>query len=368
MSENAAKLVVRHLADKATFAAQRCEPCKRVRCRATRNLKTRAHIEVKLFGLLSVDQLHAALGERVAGDEGVIFLGDHIDNGVADGDNVENRFRQNFVPSCVGLRIVRDGCAVLIGVKLYGQAQDQRLARSLRPVLDPDGYERDIGDMVLTALLRALPQIMLPGIRAVLWRTLGLTALIFALLGVALWFGLRLLFAQIGWLQGEGFAGAALAVMLALICGWLLFRVVSVAIVGLYADRIVITVEAASYPDRHAMGRAVPVLEGARVAARSVRRAIGWNFAALPLYLLLVITGVGAPLLFLTLNAHLLGLDLAELIEGRHPHAPRFTALARWQLGFASALLFLLPIVNLLAPVLSVAMATHMFHRRKMIS
>ena len=222
--------------------------------------------------------------------------------------------------------------------------------------------------MLLTALLRALPQIMLPAIRAVLWRTLGLTALIFALLGVALWFGLRLLFAQIGWLQGEGFASAAMALMLALIAGWLLFRAVSIAIVGLYADRIVIAVEAASYPDRHAMGRAVPVLEGARVAIRSVCRAVGWNLVALPIYLLLLVTGIGTPVLFLTLNAYLLGLDLAELIEGRHPHAARFTAVARWQTGFASALLFLLPIVNLLAPVWSVAMATHMFHRRQTLS
>ena len=222
--------------------------------------------------------------------------------------------------------------------------------------------------MLFIALLRALPQIMLPGIRAVLWRTLGLTALIFALLGVLLWFGLHLLFTRIGWLQGEGFAGAALAVTLVLVSGWLLFRTISIAIVGLYADRIVIAVEAQDYPDRHALGRAVPVLEGARVAIRSVRRAIGWNLLALPLYLLLVVTGVGAPLLFLTLNAYLLGLDLAELIEGRHPHAPRFSAVARWQIGFASALLFLLPIVNLLAPVWSVAMATHMFHRRKTIS
>ena len=138
-----------------------------------------------------------------------------------------------------------------------------------------------------------------------------------------------------------------------------------VAIVGLYADRIVTVIEQASYGERHALARIVPVTEGARVAIRSALRAIGWNLAALPLYLLLLVTGVGAPLLFIAVNAYLLGRDMAELVEGRHPHLPRFSARDRWQVGLVSALLFLPPVVNLLAPIWSVAMAAHMFHGRR---
>lgn len=224
-----------------------------------------------------------------------------------------------------------------------------------------------LAGMIVTALLRALPQIALPGIRAVLWRSLGLTLLVFILLGVMVWFGLRALFVQTGWLDGEGLAGAALAGFIALLCGWLLFRAVAIAMVGLYADRIVATVEQASYAPRHARARVVPVTEGARVAVRSLLRALGWNLAALPLYVLLLVTGVGAPLLFLLVNAYLLGRDLAELVEGRHPDLPAFTPSERWRLGLVSALLFLPPVVNLFAPVWSVAMAAHMFHGRRMI-
>jgi uncharacterized protein involved in cysteine biosynthesis len=219
--------------------------------------------------------------------------------------------------------------------------------------------------MIVTALLRALPQIMLPGIRAVLWRTLGMTLLLFLALGVAVWWGLRQLFLQTGWLQADGFVGAVIAALIGILCFWLLFRAVAVAVVGLYADRIVATVEQASYGERHVLARVVPVREGARVAIRSVSRAIGWNLAALPLYVLLVATGIGAPLLFIGVNAYLLGRDMAELVEGRHPDLRPFSAAERWQVGLVSALLFLPPVVNLLAPVWSVAMAAHMFHGRR---
>ncbi|BAK64833.1 hypothetical protein SLG_01580 [Sphingobium sp. SYK-6] len=168
-----------------------------------------------------------------------------------------------------------------------------------------------------------------------------------------------------GWLAADGFAGAALAGLIAALCAWLLFRAVAVAVVGLHADRIVAAVERASYPGRHAAARIVPVTQGAGGAIRSVVRAIGWNLLMLPLYLLLLATGIGAPLLFFAMNAWLLGRDLAEQVEGRHPDLPPLSAGQRSQIGLVSALMFLLPVLNLLAPVLSVAMATHMFLGRR---
>jgi len=218
--------------------------------------------------------------------------------------------------------------------------------------------------MIVIAFFRALAQIGLPDVRAVLWRTLVLTLLSLTLLGVGIWFGLHWLLMWLGWSQADGMGGALLSTVLIALGVWLLFRVIAMAIIGFHADRIVAAVEQASYPERLAAAHTVPLAVELRMAARSTLRALGWNIAALPAYLLLLATGVGPPLLFLTLNAYLLGCDLAELIEARHPAAPRFTPLARWQLGFASALLFLPPVVNLLAPLLGVAMATHMFHAR----
>lgn len=206
---------------------------------------------------------------------------------------------------------------------------------------------------------------MLPEVRAILLRTLALTLLIFVLLGAAGWVGLRALFLWMGWPDGSSLATAALAALITLLAGWLLFRAVAVAIVGLYADEIVKVVERTSYPTRLETARPIGFAAGLRVSVRSALRAIGWNVAALPLYLLLLATGVGVPILFLLLNSLLLGRDLAELVEGRHPQLSRFTRGERWRLGFVSALLFVPPVVNLLAPILSVAMATHMFHARR---
>lgn len=222
-----------------------------------------------------------------------------------------------------------------------------------------------MGAMIVSALLRALPDLLLPGVRGVLLWSLLATALLFAALGLAGWWGLSALFAHLGWTGLDGAASAALAVLLAIGCGWLLFRAVAMAVVGLFADRIVTAVEAAHFPSRHETARAIPLGEGIALALRSLGRALLWNALALPLYLLLLPTGAGPPLLFLVLNGYLLGRDLADLVEPRHPARPRFSRAARWQLGLVSALLFLLPVANLLAPLWSVAMAVHLFHRRE---
>lgn len=153
--------------------------------------------------------------------------------------------------------------------------------------------------MILSALIRAVPDVLLPGVRSVLLLSLLLTALVFALLGALLWLGLGWLFAWAGWTQMEGFASATLAALTAVACGWLLFRAVAMGVIGLFADRIVSAVEAADYPGAHTAARPVPFMEGLRVSVRSVARALFWNVAALPLYLALLVTGVGTALLFL---------------------------------------------------------------------
>ncbi len=222
--------------------------------------------------------------------------------------------------------------------------------------------------MIASSLLRAFPDLLLPGVRGVLLLSLLLTALLFAGLGVLGWWGLSALFAHLGWTGLDGAASAALAAIFAVGCGWLLFRAVAMAVVGLFSDRIVAAVEAAHFPSRHETARAIPLGESIALSLRSLSRALIWNALALPLYLVLLPTGAGPPLLFLVLNGYLLGRDLADLVEPRHPAHARFSRAARWQLGLVSALLFLLPVANLLAPLWSVAMAVHLFHRREALA
>jgi uncharacterized protein involved in cysteine biosynthesis len=95
-------------------------------------------------------------------------------------------------------------------------------------------------------------------------------------------------------------------------------------------------------------------------------RAIGWNLLASPLYVLLLVTGVGTLALMLIINAKLLGRDLETMVAARHPGtaialAPR----ERWFLGFVTAGLFIIPFVNIIAPVVGSALAVHLMHMDK---
>ncbi|MDX3901282.1 MAG: EI24 domain-containing protein [Sphingobium sp.] len=216
--------------------------------------------------------------------------------------------------------------------------------------------------MVLIALFRSLPQIFHPAARAVLGRTLLVTLLLFIALGAALWWGLHGALALAGWTPG-GMAEAAASGLLTLLSAWLLFRAVAMAVMGLFADAVVVAVESESYPAAAARARPVGFARSLRFALASLTRAILVNLIALPVYIALLVTGVGTVLLFLLLNAWLLGRDMADMVEPRHPDLPPIARGDRWLMGLASALLFLLPVVNLLAPIWSAAMAVHMLHR-----
>jgi uncharacterized protein involved in cysteine biosynthesis len=81
----------------------------------------------------------------------------------------------------------------------------------------------------------------------------------------------------------------------------------------------------------------------------------------------LLFTGVGPALLFWLVNAVLLGRELQDMVWLRHRHgadepAPVGRA-QRFLLGGAVAAMLALPFVNLLAPILGAAAATHLIHR-----
>lgn len=215
--------------------------------------------------------------------------------------------------------------------------------------------------MILSALFRSLPQLFHPAARAVLARTLLVTMLLFLALGAALWWGLHSALAYAGWMPG-GMAEAAATGLLTILAAWLLFRAIAMAVMGLFADAIIVAVESETYPQAAAQARSVGFARSLRFALASLARAILVNLLALPLYIALLVTGVGTLLLFLVLNAWLLGRDMADMVEPRHPDLPAIPRGDRWLMGLASALLFLLPVVNLLAPIWSAAMAVHMLH------
>ncbi|MFD1788003.1 EI24 domain-containing protein [Sphingomonas floccifaciens] len=207
-------------------------------------------------------------------------------------------------------------------------------------------------------------------ILAVLAKSLALTFALLATAGVGIWFGVR---ALAGWMGisavGGDLAGAA-AVLAGVALGWLIFRALAIAVIGIFADDVVAAVEAKHYPAALASAKPVPFARGLAMGGGSAARAVLWNVAAAPLYLILLATGVGTAIGFFVVNALLLGRDLGDMVAARHRQAaalPAFrqeTRAARLLLGAIGTALLLIPFVNLLAPVLGAAMATHVFHRR----
>lgn len=214
------------------------------------------------------------------------------------------------------------------------------------------------------AFALALGQLSDPAILRVLVKSVLATLAIFAALGVAAWYGLSAAVAHYaaGWEE----LSALVAVALTVIGGWLLFRVVALAVLQFYADDVVRAVErrhysaAAQVPD-------LPLPAELAASGRGLLRAIAVNAVVMPLALVLLVTGVGAALLLWAANAWLLGRELTEMVWLRHRGtgdalAP-VSGLTRFLLGGVVAALLIVPFLNLLAPVLGAAAATHLVHR-----
>lgn len=222
---------------------------------------------------------------------------------------------------------------------------------------------------MLRAFLLSLGQLGDPKIVAVFLKSFATTLALIALFGAALWFGAERLAAALGWSPTVGGVVGGFALVLAFALGWLLFRAVAIAVLDVFADEVVSAVERRHYPQALASARSVPLARGVALGLRSAGRAILVNLALAPVYFVLLVTGVGTWLLFFLVNGWLLGRDLGEMVAARHVAPARMRdwrktgAVDRFALGVAGTALFMVPIVNLFAPVLGAAMATHLFHR-----
>lgn len=218
---------------------------------------------------------------------------------------------------------------------------------------------------MLSAFTLAFRQLGDPAVLRVLAKSLVLTLLIVALLGTGLWWLTERGLAWAGLEQGRGL----IALLGALIAGWLLWRIVALAVLQFFADEVVEAVEARHYPQALSSARKLAWREELTVGLRGAGRALGWNLAALPVALVLLVTGVGPPLVFFLVNAVLLGRELQDMVWLRHRHDSQASAplsgTSRAALGGVVAGLMAVPFVNLLAPLLGAAAATHLVHRAR---
>ena len=206
-------------------------------------------------------------------------------------------------------------------------------------------------------------------VQSLLVRVVLLTLLTFLILGFAMWWVLGW---GMSWIGMDRFGvsadnasvfGAFLAFVTMVFSALLLFRIVAVSITWIFADDIIDAVEDRHYP-KHAMtGNRPGLVSGAQMALRSIMRVIGYNLLALPVYLLLLFTGIGTAIAFLLVNALLLGRDLEDMLVARHgKEHGAMRKLPRLLLGLAGTAGMLIPFFNLIVPVLATATAVHMAH------
>ena len=227
---------------------------------------------------------------------------------------------------------------------------------------------------VFTALLLALRQLGDPAVLRVLGKSVVVSLAAYAALAVAGWWGLDWLLAWAGLTEGK-FTGAGdvrglASLVLTLLGLWLGWRVVAMLVIQFFAEDVVRAVEQRHYPQAASAARDVPWQVELRRGLWAAGRALALNLLALPVALVLIVTGIGPALLFWAVNAVLLGREFHDMVWQRHAHAQAYSGLhplsrgERWALGGVIAALLALPFVALLAPVLGAAAAAHLVHRK----
>ncbi|WP_086618167.1 EI24 domain-containing protein [Erythrobacter tepidarius] len=218
---------------------------------------------------------------------------------------------------------------------------------------------------VAAALAKALGQLGDRRILAVVVRSVALTLAAFGVAGAGLYCALAAAGARYG--IDQSWAGIA-AIVLVPVAMWLLFRMVAMAVLQFFADAVVAAVEARHYPARAAEAKPLPFRRDLANSVRGLLRALGYNLLALPLAAVVAPTAFGPGLVFLGVNAVLLGRELTDMAWLRHaPRAPGANPVGKGQrfvLGACIAGLMLVPVAGLIAPVLGAAAGTHLVLRR----
>ncbi|HEX2114471.1 MAG TPA: EI24 domain-containing protein [Alphaproteobacteria bacterium] len=212
---------------------------------------------------------------------------------------------------------------------------------------------------MFSAFARAIAQLEDPAFRRPIGSSLGLAALVFAGLWLAVW--LVLSHTTITAWPWVDTALDVLGGLAAIVLTFVLFPGVVAALLSLFAERIIAAVELRHYPTLPP-ARAQPIGEQVATALRFLGMVVALNLLALPLYLVPVVNA----LIFYALNGYLLGREYFEMVAPRRlDSGPRRELWRRRRLGFflagvAFAFFSTLPLVNLLAPALAAAAMTHL--------
>lgn len=218
---------------------------------------------------------------------------------------------------------------------------------------------------VPSAIAAAIGQLGDRAVVAVLVKSIAITLAVFVAAGAGLYFALAGAGQRFG--VDAGWAGVATALLVP-VAMWLLFRIVALAVLQFFADEVVAAVEARHYPALAGEARPLPLRREVTLASRGLMRALGYNLLALPVAGVLVFTAIGPGLVFLAVNAVLLGRECTDMAWLRHCRgAENANPVSRPEqvlLGGTVAGMMLVPLLNLLAPVIGAAAGTHLVLRR----
>lgn len=214
-----------------------------------------------------------------------------------------------------------------------------------------------------SAISKSVSQLFSPPFRNVLWKSIGLTIVMF----IGLWIILQAasstflapmlvdypwIISLINWLLGAG---------LIVGMGFLIAPVTSV-FAGIFLDEIADEVEQRYYP-HDPPGRALGVFDSARITIRFFGLVVLGNFVAL---LLVLFLGLGF-LVFFLLNGYLLGREYFQFAALRHYSMEEVAALQSrhglevFLAGLAIAAVLSVPVLNFLTPLFAGALMVHVF-------
>ena len=227
--------------------------------------------------------------------------------------------------------------------------------------------------LVATSVGDGIADLATPPFRGVLWRSLGVTLAIVAVvwavgtraitggavdLAAAHPLDLPYWLTAVRWLAGV-FSGMALMVVLSF-----LIAPITTGVAGLFLDEVAEAVERTRYPADPA-GRALPLGPSLATAARFTALSLAVNLVALPLVLF---AGFGL-VIFTLANGWLIGREYFEFAAARWVGAEEARRLRRrhagtaFLAGLAAAVLLSVPVLNLLTPLFATATMVHLAKR-----
>jgi CysZ protein len=212
---------------------------------------------------------------------------------------------------------------------------------------------------MIGAALMATRDVLSRPFRAVLWKSLGLSILLFISLLFASEFALSYLeFARYGWLEPVIAVAAGAGLLLAFI---VLAAPVTALFAGFFLDHIAALVERTHYP-AEPPGKPLPSRQALLTSLRFALTVLLVNLLALPFLLF----GIGLIAMLLA-NAYLLSREYFEMAGHRHLAPRRLTELRRlhahrlFLAGLLPAAMMLIPFVNLFVPLFATTYFIHIF-------